>query len=261
MIYRLLTVTDTKSNLLGDSMKHVVASLLFVLVAGSISMAEIRVKEVVNNTAVIEFDKEDQINLSSKLEMTKLSLGSAKNITQCETCQVATKTEYIRRHLVGVSLSSTSTDETAQSGTAYASSDVSTIRLNADYDYNYINYALGGGIRTLIQNSSNITSRANSVLIGAKFFFVPNQQGTKIIPYAGAYLSGYALQMTGSPEITGSLSGLALQFGAMFYATDSAFFNVRYSSESANGKISQVSSVDYRIRQQGISVGVGMALQ
>lgn len=102
----------------------------------------------------------------------------------------------------------------------------------------------------------------SSLGVGGRYFFIENKAKNNIIPYVGFAIIGANVELPATPQITAKLSGSKIEFGANFFVSQSAFFDVRYSSGVAEGDLKQGStSVDYEVEQRGLSVGIGIALE
>lgn len=247
--------------------------LIFTILLTTTAQAEIKIVEVANGKAIIQFDKADELTMDSKLVLKNLSLGTATSGTtelSCAACpnpSVNTQLpvierEYKRTHLITGHLDSYTSESTEKTSTTSDSTESTTVELDASYYYNFKNFGLGLTVynkKVTVEGDEDIQS---IVGFGGKFFFVENISKNKVVPYIGFEFIGANAEFAATPKIEAKLSGSRLDLGVNIFLTDSAFADIKYSVGAVDGDISQGAvSNDYEVEQTGFAIGFGIALE
>lgn len=249
--------------------------LIVTILLTTTASAEIKIVEVANGKAVIQFDKSDELTMDSKLVLKNLSLSTTSGSAQlteltCPACPSpivntqlpAIEREYKRTHLITGHLDSYTTESTEKTSTTSDSTESTTVELDASYYYNFKNFGLGFTIynkKVTVEGDEDIQS---IVGFGGKFFFIENVSKNKVVPYIGFEFIGANAEFAATPTIEAKLSGSRLDLGVNIFLTDSAFADIKYSVGAVDGDISQGTvSNDYEIEQTGFAIGFGIALE
>lgn len=242
------------------------------------SHAEIKIVEVANDKAVIQFDKEDEITGQSILIKKNLSLGSCptplqedtKNdkVSICPSCKECSAIQMPlvtqnRTHLIGGYLNAFETKYKIKDSGNVAKEKLETTEVDLSYLYNFEKFALGasyGYMRTKQDESDSITSSID--LIG-RYFFIENKSPNMFIPFVELNLT-VANSSAASPDYTGLLEGrfkgAQIAVGFSYFLNDFGFFDARYVFGNLNGDYTlESNTVDAELTGNGLALGFGIA--
>ena len=256
------------------------AFLILFLIMPLTTHADIKIVEVANGKAVIQFDKEDEISNESVLVKKDLTLGTCKTdntnsaasaapvapTASCPVCKEfsekpVTLENNSRTHLVGGYFKSFETkirDEDADS-----SIKVKTTELDVSYLYNFEKFALGvnyGFERTKQEDNDTL---AGSLDLVGRYFFIENKAPNMFIPFVELSLSAIHTS-TASPSFTGTLDGdfrgSQIAIGFSYFFNNFGFIDARYGFGSQSGEYElESNSTDASIKTSGIILGFGIA--
>ena len=223
------------------------------------AQAELKIIQVANGKALVQFDPNDAITTSSTLVLKELSVES----TPTPLPVIENKPEYKRNHLITGTLESYVIDRTLKNGGTTTKAEIKVTELNASYMYNLKNFGLGITVFNKRESVDGFEDLSSSFGFNGRYFFLENTSKNKIVPYAGLQLVGLSSDLYDTPSrIEMKLSGSAIEFGAMFFLADAAFIDLNYSFGTAEGDVTQGTTLNnMEIEQRGLSVGVGIALE
>ena len=232
---------------------------MFTLLLTISAQAELKVVQVANGKALVQFDPSDAITTSSTLVLKDLSIDSAP----APQPVIEIKPEYKRNHLITGTLESSSMDRTLKNGGTTTKTEIKVTELNASYMYNLKNFGLGFIVFNKKESVDGFEDLTSSFGLNGRYFFLENVSKNKIVPYAGLQFIGLSADLYDTPSrIEMKLSGSAIEFGAMFFLADAAFIDLNYAFGSGEGEVTQgTTSIDMDVDQNGLTIGVGIALE
>lgn len=251
----------------------IIATLGFFI--SSASFAKITVVEVANGRAIVEYDKEENLEPKQVLVLKQLSLTSSEqtsavnntNSIKLDTVSTQDKvldsqivSEYKRTHLVSGSLKSGTQNIKAKYSGSQVKSKSKKTEISGTYYYNMIQYGLGASLNYDYEDNKSDSTRGTSLSLGGRYFIIKNEDKNSIVPYAGISFIIYNEKYSStSGDIESKLSGANLEVGSYMFLTQRAFVDISYQYKMAKGDLSDDSNyADLDVDQNGLSVGFGI---
>lgn len=257
-------------------LKFITLALLFLSIE---SYAKITVVEVANGRAIVEYDKDENLEPKQILILKKLALPETPVVTNNSTTVsavapmavtsspvqvIAPQTEIVNRtHLLSGSLKNyTQTIKYKQNGNQ-AKDKVKSTDISALYHYNFVKYGLGASISYEYEDNDSYSGDGLSIALGGRYFFIDNVDGNKVVPYVGARFLNYVEKYSSiSADLDTKLNGFEFELGTYVFLSKTTFVDIGYEYLTAKGDISSNSQyVDVDGEQSGLRIGFGAALE
>lgn len=251
---------------------------LSLLLLPLFSNAEIKIVEVANGKAVIQFDKEDDISAQSVLVKKDLSLGKCtQNIQEtsttatsvtcpvCKECKesISPQINEARTHLVGGYINSFDTKYKIKGSNATTTEKIESTELDLTYLYNFEKFALGASYGYVRSKQETTDSVTNSLDLVGRYFFIENKAPNMFIPYIELNLTAVN-SSSSSPDFSGLMEGrfkgAQAAVGFTYFINSFGFIDARYMFGNIEGDYTvESNTVDAEITGNGLALGFGIA--